>query len=134
MGSLAAPIKVTEAWFKNTLLPYLNGTLEDQLASVSATATSASTTAGQAYKKPAPGIGPSDFTAELQASLVGAVYLYPYPRKVDARASLGLQSAARPDAPIVIWGLDVGQALPAAFQTGAAPKFPGDDAVYVAAV
>lgn len=31
MGSFSAPAKATQAWFVNTLVPYLNGTLEDRL-------------------------------------------------------------------------------------------------------
>lgn len=60
-------------------------------------------------------------------------FQFPWTRKIDARASLGLQGTARPDSPLVIWALDAGQALPVGFIVGGVdPKYDGDTAIYVA--
>lgn len=58
-------------------------------------------------------------------------YEHPYPVKVDARASLGKQNAARPDAPVVDWFVNAGQADPPGFKKGGVdPKYPGDNVYY----
>ena len=69
MGTLVAPVKATESWFRNTLLPYLNGTLEDRLDATVQAADAAQRTANAKYFKPGAGIPQTDLAASVQGTL-----------------------------------------------------------------
>ncbi len=84
-----------------------------------------------------PGANYEVFAAAGPQGPAGPTYAFafPYTMRVDARESAGKANAPRPDAPIVVWGIDPDQANPVNLIEGGAgvdPKYQGDETLTLA--